>query len=136
MSIISNAPYYDKYDSSKQYTQLLAVPGRVAQAREITEIQSTMKDIIKSLGDSFLNDGNIIEGCQVIPDKVRKTVTVTAGRIYMRGLVLSLKESTIDITGNGTEIIGIKLKESIVYVTRRCNYGRFTYWRRSHIEGG
>ena len=117
MSIISNAPYYDKYDSNKQYTQLLAVPGRVAQAREITEIQSTMKDIIKSLGDSFLNDGNIVEGCQVIPDKSKKTVTVTAGRIYMGGMVLNLKESTIDITASGTEIIGIRLKESIIYAT-------------------
>lgn len=114
MSIISNAPYYDKYDSKKKYTQLLAVPGRVAQAREITEIQSTMKDIIKSLGDSILNDGNVIEGCQVIPDSVRKKVTVTRGRIYMKGMVLELPESTIDIDATGIELIGVKLKETVI----------------------
>lgn len=117
MSLLSNAPYHDKYDHSKQYTQLLAVPGRVAQARELTEIQSTMKDIIKSLGDSMMKDGNIIEGCQVIPDKERKRVTVTSGRVYMNGMVLSLPESSVDITASGPEIIGVKLKETIITYT-------------------
>lgn len=111
---LRQAPYYDDYESSKQYTQILARPGRVAQSREITQIQSTMKDIMKSIGDSFLNDGDIVEGCQIIPDKTNKTVTVTAGRVYMSGMVLNLKESTISIKGEGVENIGVRLVESIV----------------------
>lgn len=116
MSIISDAPYYDRYDSKKQYTQLLAVPGRVAQARELTEIQSTMKDIIRSIGDSIMSDGNIVEGCQVIIDKPGKNVTVTAGKVYISGMVLPLPESNLEIDAVGTEVIGVRLKESIVHI--------------------
>lgn len=108
------APYYDDYDSSKQYTQLLAIPGRVAQAREITQIQSTVKDIIKSIGDSILKDGNTIEGCQVIVNSTKTAATVTAGKVYINGMVLPVEEKTIGITGKGTETIGIRLMETII----------------------
>lgn len=113
MANIHDAPYYDRYDSTKQYTQLLAVPGRVAQAREITEIQSTMKGIVKSLGDSIMKDGNIIEGCQVIVNS-NNTVTVTSGRVYLSGMVLPVQESTVPIKGVGTETVGVKLNETII----------------------
>lgn len=113
----SVAPYYDDYDSSKQYTQLLAIPGRVAQAREISQIQSTVKDIIKSIGDSILKDGNIIEGCQVIVNSAKTKVTVTAGKVYIRGMVLPVEETTVDITGQGTETIGVKLVEYLITET-------------------
>jgi len=116
----SVAPYYnirdnkEQYPHYSQYTQLLAVPGRVAQARELTEIQSTVKDIVKSLGDSILKDGNVIEGCQVIVNDDKSTVTVTAGRVYLNGMVLPVEETTIGITGKGTEIIGFKLIETLI----------------------
>ena len=108
------APFYDDYDSSKQYTHLLAIPGRVAQAREITQIQSTVKDIIKSVGDSVLKDGNIIEGCQIIVSSNKTKATVTAGKIYINGMVLPVKETTVDITGKGTEVIGVSLEETLI----------------------
>lgn len=110
----SVAPYYNDFDSTKQYTQLLAIPGRVAQAREITQIQSTVKEIVKSLGDSILKDGNIIEGCQVIVSTNKKSVTVTSGKVYLNGMVLPVEESRVDIKGEGTEIIGVKLVERII----------------------
>ena len=110
----SVAPYYDDYDSSKQYTHLLAIPGRVAQAREITQIQSVVKDIVKSIGDSILKDGNIIEGCQVIVDSTKTRVTVTAGKLYIHGMVLPVEETTVFITGKGTETIGAKLVDYLI----------------------
>lgn len=108
------APYYDDFDSSKQYTQLLAIPGRVAQAREITQIQSVVKDIVKSIGDSILKDGNIIEGCQVIVNTEKTAATITSGKVYINGMVLPVKETTLAIKGVGTEIIGIKLMETLI----------------------
>lgn len=108
------APYYNDHDSSKQYTHLLAIPGRVAQAREITEIQSTVKDIVKSIGDSILKDGNVIEGCQVIVNSERTTATVTSGKVYLDGMVLPVPETNIRILGTGTELIGFKLIETII----------------------
>lgn len=108
------APYYDDYDSSKQYTQLLAIPGRVAQAREVTQIQSVVRDIIKNIGDSILKDGNIIEGCQIIVNSSKTKATITAGKVYINGMVLPVKETTIDISGVGKETIGFKLMETLI----------------------
>lgn len=108
------APYYDDYDSSKQYTQILAVPGRVAQAREITQLQSTIKDIVKSIGDSIMKDGNVIEGCQVIINSKKTEATVTAGKVYLDGMVLPVEDTTVEIEGTGTETIGFRLMEMII----------------------
>lgn len=110
----SIAPYYDDYDSSKQYTQLLAIPGRVAQAREFTQMQTTIKDIVRSIGDSIFKDGNIVEGCQVIVNSSKTEVTVTSGKVYIDGLVLPVAESTVTIKGVGTETIGAKLMETLI----------------------
>lgn len=108
------APYYNDHDNTKQYTQLLALPGRVAQARELTQIQSVMKDIIKSVGDSILKDGNVIEGCQVIVNTAKTTATVTAGKVYLDGMVLPVPETSISILGSGTETIGFRLTETLI----------------------
>jgi len=111
---LTQAPYYDDYDPDKQYQQILAIPGRVAQARELTQAQSIMRDIIKSVGDAIMRDGDIIEGCQVSvsPDKTK--VTVSAGKVYIDGRVHDVESQTVDITGSGTEYIGVEIDESII----------------------
>ena len=120
MAKINEAPYYDDFDSAKQYTQLLALPGRVAQAREFTQMQSTMKNIMKGIGDSLMKDGDIIEGCQVLVNSDKTAVTITAGKIYLHGMVLPVTgteedgSTIVSITGLGTEVIGAKLVENII----------------------
>lgn len=108
------APYYDDYDPSKKYTQILAVPGRVAQARELTQAQSIMKDIIKSIGDSIMKDGDIIEGCQVTVAEDKLSVTVSAGKVYIDGFVHEVEAQTIAITGVGTENICVEVDEEFI----------------------
>ncbi len=115
---LNRNPFYDDYDPSKQYHQLLAIPGRVAQAREFTQAQSLTRDIIKSIGDSIMKDGNIIEGCQVTVDKENKKVIVSAGKIYMDGAVLRLPESEAAIKCEGLENIGVVIEDSIVDETQ------------------
>lgn len=110
----NQAPYYDDYDSSKQYTHLLALPGRVAQAREITQLQSVIKDIVKGVGDSIFRDGNVIEGCQVTINSSKTLATVSEGKVYLNGMVLPVAADSVPINGRGTEIIGFQLVESLV----------------------
>lgn len=111
---LNQYPYHDDTDMNKQYYQYLAIPGRVAQAREFTGMQTTLREIIRSIADSIMKDGDVIEGCQVLVDKSTNTVRVTEGRIYMDGIVMKLPESTVKIKGVGQEVIGIKLMEIIV----------------------
>lgn len=110
------APYYDTTteEVAKNYHRLLAIPGRVAQAREITVLQGLLQASLKSIGDAVMSNGDIIEGCQVITATDKKSVTVTAGKIYMEGTVISVPESTVSIKGEGNETIGVKINETII----------------------
>lgn len=109
------APYYDDFDASKGYYQLLAIPGRVAQAREITQLQSVLLNIVKGIGDASYRDGDVIEGCQVIIADDKKSVKVTAGSVYMEGVIIPVEEvPNLAISGEGIENIGVKLMEKIV----------------------
>lgn len=110
------APYYDTTEDeyAKNYYRLLAVPGRVAQAREITVLQGLIHQALKALGDAFMANGDIIEGCQVIVSQDKRTVTVSSGKVYMEGLVMDFTEQSIPINGENEEVIGVKINEYLV----------------------
>lgn len=107
-------PYYDDYDPLKQYFQVLALPGRVAQSREITQLQTIMLDVVRNLGNVFLRNGSVIEGCQVTVSEDKTLVHVGDGRVYLDGVILPVSKSEVAITGVGVEKIGIKLIEHII----------------------
>lgn len=132
MANLRQAPYYDDYDSSKNYTEILAVPGRVAQAREITQAQTLLKDHLGRLGDAVFVNGTVISGCSLHINN--NTATVGAGKIYLDGLIRNVDETTLEISGNGIEYIGAKVNTTIVTeeqdsslndpVTDMDNYGK------------
>ena len=53
-------PYYDDYDSSDNFQQVLARPGFAVQARELTQLQSILKNQIEKLGDVVLKEGTVV----------------------------------------------------------------------------
>ena len=53
-------PYYDDYDSSDNFQQVLARPGHAVQARELTQMQSILKNQIEKLGDFVLKEGTVV----------------------------------------------------------------------------
>ena len=59
-------PYYDDYDKTKNFQQILARPGYAVQARELTQMQSIIKEQVEKLGDFVLQ-----EGAMVIPGQLR-----------------------------------------------------------------
>lgn len=112
MADYSKSPYYDDYDASKGYTKILAMPGRVEQAREFTQAQTMMVDYLGRLGDAVYSNGTIIDGCSLIIND--KQVTISSGRIYLDGLVRLVDGAVINITGVGNELIGAKIKQELV----------------------
>ena len=56
------APYFDDFDPSKKYYQVLVKPGFPVQAREVNNLQSILQNQIESLGDHIFK-----EGAKVIP---------------------------------------------------------------------
>lgn len=109
---LNQMPYYDDYDPSKKYVQMLALPGRVEQAREFTQIQTMFRDFLKRGLDVFLRDGDIVEGCILTIDGT--TAHISEGKIYLNGLIHPVAQTEITITGVGAEVIGAKLIETIV----------------------
>lgn len=109
---ISGSPYFDDYSAAKYYTQILAVPGRVPQAREFTQMQTMIKDYLKRTGNAVIKNGGIIDGCTLVIQGT--TARVTAGKIFIDGLVRDFTEQTITITNSGEERIGVKIDEYLI----------------------
>jgi hypothetical protein len=71
-------PYYDDYDETKQFYRILFRPGRAVQARELTQLQTSLQKQIERFGQSIYKEGSIvIPGGQSI-DRNYKFVKLTA----------------------------------------------------------
>lgn len=118
MSIVSQSPYYDRYDSvdsehrKEGYTRVLAIPGRAEQASEFNEIQSIQEDYLSRIGDSLYKDGFVISGCEV--NISNNFITISKGRIYLGGLIRNTDEVKLAITGVGKERVVATLVTSVV----------------------
>ena len=58
------SPYYDDYDSSKNYHKVLFRAGRPLQARELTQSQSILQDQVAKFGDHMFKEGSIVNGAE------------------------------------------------------------------------
>jgi phosphatidylethanolamine-binding protein (PEBP) family uncharacterized protein len=56
------SPYFDDFDSEKNYQKILFKPGYPVQARELTTLQTTLQNQIEKFGKHFFTDGE-----QIIP---------------------------------------------------------------------
>lgn len=62
LKTFSQRPYYDDYDISKKFLQILYRPGMAVQARELTQMQTIMQDQIARMGSHFFDNGAKIIG--------------------------------------------------------------------------
>ncbi len=60
---LSLAPYFDDFDSEKQYYRVLFKPGFAVQARELTQLQTMLQNQVEQFGDNIFKEGSIIKGC-------------------------------------------------------------------------
>ena len=58
-------PYYDDFDDNKNYYRTLFRPGNAVQARELTQLQTTLQDQIKKFGNHIFKTGSIVTGGQI-----------------------------------------------------------------------
>jgi hypothetical protein len=57
---LTSNPYYDDFDSTKNFYRILFKPGTPVQARELTQIQSILQDQIKKFANHVFVDGSRI----------------------------------------------------------------------------
>ena len=55
-------PYYDDFDETKNYHRILFKPGFAVQARELTQLQTSLQNQIDKVGQAFYGDGDRVLG--------------------------------------------------------------------------
>ena len=106
-------PYYDDFNSANNFQQILARPGFAVQARELTQLQSILKNQIETMGDFLFK-----EGAMVVPGSIRysslaflKVETTYAGNTvdatqYSAGVTADTNGLSYN-TGTNTIITGV-----------------------------
>ena len=57
---LNASPYYDDYDSEKNFHKVLYKPGFPVQARELTQQQSILQNQVEKFGDNIFKDGSVV----------------------------------------------------------------------------
>jgi len=113
---LTQHPYYDSTEQEKEkgYVRFIGHGGYYIQGRDLTVLQGLVQEQLKDIAYTVYKDGDIIQGCQIIVDQIGKTVTITEGRVFYQGFILDVNETTVDITGEGKELVGINVIEEII----------------------
>lgn len=106
--------YWNRYDTSKEYREILFRDGYGTQASEINELESITAAHVRGIGDAIFSDGDIIKDAQISVDASSGSVTAEAGQVYIAGTVYSVPASAFTIPLQGTFSVGIRLKETII----------------------
>jgi hypothetical protein len=56
----SRSPYFDDYNADKGFQEVLFVPSRAVQVRELNQIQSMFYEQINRFGDHVFEDGSVV----------------------------------------------------------------------------
>jgi hypothetical protein len=70
-------PYYDDFSESKEFYRILFKPGRAVQARELTQLQTTLQNQIARFGQNVFKEGAIVIPGQQIFDNFYNFVKLT-----------------------------------------------------------
>lgn len=60
---LNQSPYFDDYDKTKNFHQVLFKPGQSVQTRELNQLQTILQKQIERFGDNILARGTIVDGC-------------------------------------------------------------------------
>ena len=91
----NQSPYFDDFDKTKNYQQVLYKPALPVQARELSTQQSITRDQIKRFGDHVFANGSRVSGGELFIDiKVQSIIVTNNGTGYT-------SIPTVTITGGG-----------------------------------
>jgi len=65
----ADSPYYNDYDETKDFYNILFRPGYAVQARELTQLQTIAQKQVQRLGDHIFKNGSIVTGAQISTSK-------------------------------------------------------------------
>ena len=101
-------PYYDDFDPSKNFHQILFRPGYSVQSRELTQLQSILRDQIKKFGNHIFRHGSVVIPGNINTDENICYVKLTGNIMQTGGVVAATSTSMIglDVTDASTGLKG------------------------------
>lgn len=103
MADTNQAPYFDDYDSSKNYHQILFKPGRAVQAREFNQLQTILQEQIKRFGNHVFENG-----AMVIPGESNYNLNyeyVTMNNVDYSDISEILETNSVIVTGQTSGVV-------------------------------
>ena len=70
------SPYFDDFDSTKNYQKVLFKPATPIQARELTTLQSILQNQIEKFGQHFFKEGAMVIPGQISYDSLYTCVQI------------------------------------------------------------
>ena len=117
-------PYYNDFDRSKKFLQILFKPGARVQARELTQMQSILQNQIAVLAEYLLEDGNVIQGSGIDA----KIVYLYRVENVQNGVIFSIRDLEFGEyqTSNGNTVNIVEKNDDEFYIyteTNNLNFG-------------
>ncbi len=69
-------PYFDTFNQTKQFHQVLYTPGRAVQTREVNEMQSIMQNQLEQFANNIFENGTKVIGGEINYDLNAKFITI------------------------------------------------------------
>ena len=75
---LNQSPYFDDYDETKDFHQVLYKPAVAVQARELSQEQTILRNQLKRFGDHIFANGSRVSGGEIHLDKQYSFVKLQA----------------------------------------------------------
>jgi len=59
---LSNEPYFDDFNESKNFHRVMFKPATAVQARELNQLQAILQNQVERFGENILKEGTIVKG--------------------------------------------------------------------------
>lgn len=106
--------YYNRFDRSKNYDELMFHSGRNLQAPELNEIQSMFANRVRSITDVLFKDGDLVRDAGILVDAQTGVTTCQSGAVYVAGAVRGVPTGTLTIPVNAVVTVGLYVVTTVV----------------------
>lgn len=126
--------YYNRFDATDRYDELLFRAGKGLQSAELNEIQSGLIDRLKRIADAVFRDGAVISGTP--PTINGTTISCPLSLIYLRGAVREVPARSFTIAATGLVRVGVFLLEEEITEVQDADLRDPAVGTRNYTEPG
>jgi hypothetical protein len=101
--------YYNRFDASKRYDELLFRASKGLQSAELNEVQSILSDRVRKIADVLFKDGAVVRGGSANINAQTGATQMEAGAVYVLGGVREVAAATFTIPTTGSLQIGVRV---------------------------